>query len=244
MAETNTNTYSNVFLDGPGVKYLWAKIKEYVNNKEVDVDQLKEDLKDDFASADSVTKDSLVSTLQNSFVSHSDLSDAVDGLISESEVEEMVESSVDRVIGSRELVTTESFANWEDAMNKRVSRAETDAASAEKDAAQAIETANEVSGQFDEFQRTISQQIASVYSFQGTQSSIPTLSGAIKTGYVYNISTSFTTTTDFVEGSGFDYPAGTNIVCVTIDNAKKWDVLAGVFEIPTLSSNEIDSLLD
>lgn len=44
-------------------------------------------------------------------------------------------------------------------------------------------------------------------------------------GYMYNISDSFTTTSDFKEGAGIKYPAGTNVYW-TGDG--KWDCLAGV----------------
>lgn len=45
-----------------------------------------------------------------------------------------------------------------------------------------------------------------------------------QSGYMYNISDEFTTTSDFKEGSGYVYPAGTNVY-YTADG--KWDCLAG-----------------
>lgn len=46
-------------------------------------------------------------------------------------------------------------------------------------------------------------------------------------GYVYNITDAFATTDNFVEGAGVSYPAGTNVVAVTVNDTLKWDVLAG-----------------
>lgn len=75
----------------------------------------------------------------------------------------------------------------------------------------------------------IKNAITNVYKAQGTVAfaSLPTLSSSIE-GYVYNVSDAFTTTSDFVEGSGKSYPAGTNVVCInTSGTTYKWDVLAG-----------------
>jgi hypothetical protein len=53
-------------------------------------------------------------------------------------------------------------------------------------------------------------------------------------GYVYNISGSFTTTEDFVEGAGHDYPTGTNVVIINIGTSAspsyKFDVLTGLVD--------------
>lgn len=65
-------------------------------------------------------------------------------------------------------------------------------------------------------------------------SSIPFsgLSSASKTkGYVYNISTAFVTTAEFVEGAGHSYAAGANVMWV----GDKWDVLSGNRDIATIS---------
>lgn len=45
-----------------------------------------------------------------------------------------------------------------------------------------------------------------------------------QSGYMYNISDAFTSTSDFKDGGGIDYPAGSNVY-YTADNM--WDVLAG-----------------
>lgn len=81
-------------------------------------------------------------------------------------------------------------------------------------------------------QTAIGNAIANVYKAQGSVAfaSLPTLSSSIE-GYVYNVSDAFTTTSDFVEGSGKSYPAGTNVVCInTSGTTYKWDVLAGMVD--------------
>lgn len=78
----------------------------------------------------------------------------------------------------------------------------------------------------------IKNAITNVYKAQGTVAfaSLPTLSSSIE-GYVYNVSDAFTTTSDFVEGSGKSYPAGTNVVCInTSGTTYKWDVLPGYID--------------
>lgn len=59
---------------------------------------------------------------------------------------------------------------------------------------------------------------------------IPALSSATL-GFVYDVSNAFTTTSDFLEGAGIDYPAGTNIVVVNVGTKAspvyKYDVLIG-----------------
>ena len=69
----------------------------------------------------------------------------------------------------------------------------------------------------------VMQKLSATYNAKGSSSTIPTLANC-STGDVYNITVAFTTTSDFAEGAGKQYPAGTNIV-KTSDG--KWDVLAG-----------------
>lgn len=82
-------------------------------------------------------------------------------------------------------------------------------------------------------------------------------------GNVYNIKQAFTTTDNFVEGTGKHYPAGTNVVCVLVSEqtaqgqaptiSYKWDVLAGfvdlsgyvkITDIEVLTDAEIDQLFE
>ena len=68
-------------------------------------------------------------------------------------------------------------------------------------------------------------------------------------GKVYNISGSFTSTADFVEGAGEVYPAGTNIYIVDADTtgsspSYKFDILAGSYGVATTSGNGLMSATD
>ena len=80
----------------------------------------------------------------------------------------------------------------------------------------------------------ISQAVSTVYTPKGSLadiSTIDTVSTTGKVGDVYNISSAFVTTASFIEGAGKSYPAGTNIVLVEVEDAKKWDVLAGSVDL-------------
>ena len=68
-------------------------------------------------------------------------------------------------------------------------------------------------------------------------SSLPELSNSVL-GNVYNITNSFTTTADFLEGAGKTYPAGTNVVCVDAGSSNyKWDVLSGLVDLTSYIQN-------
>ena len=100
----------------------------------------------------------------------------------------------------------------------------------------------------------ISQAVSTVYTPKGSLadiSTVDTVAESGKVGDVYNITSEFTTTASFVEGAGKVYPAGTNIVLVTVEEAKKWDVLAGSVdlsayikssEMVAITSVEIDEI--
>ena len=82
----------------------------------------------------------------------------------------------------------------------------------------------------------IDGMISSVYKPAGSVAfaSLPALSDNVL-GNVYNVTDAFTTTTDFVEGAGKSYPAGTNVVVVntgtTASPTYKFDVLAGFVDL-------------
>lgn len=90
-------------------------------------------------------------------------------------------------------------------------------------------------------------KISTIYKAAGSVAfaGLPTL-GAGYEGYVYNVTDAFTTTEDFVEGAGNDYPVGTNVVCINTAGSEeepvyKWDVLAGFVDVSafiTASSTE------
>lgn len=73
----------------------------------------------------------------------------------------------------------------------------------------------------------IKAAVTGVYKVKGsvTLSNLPT--DGVEEGHVYNITEDFTTTTAFVEGSGVEYPAGTNVVYTA---EGKWDCMAGTYD--------------
>lgn len=105
-------------------------------------------------------------------------------------------------------------------------------AAVKKDLADNYDTSTEV----DE---KIAAKISSTYKAAGSVAfaALPALSAAIE-GNVYNISDEFTTNADFVEAAGTKYPAGTNIVCIKVSEAYKWDVLAGFVDLSAYETAE------
>lgn len=106
----------------------------------------------------------------------------------------------------------------------------TEIANVKKDLADNYDTSAEVDNK-------ISTKIASVYKPAGSVefASLPALEAAIE-GNVYNILDAFTTTDDFVEGVGAEYPAGSNIVCIKVEESYKWDVLAGFVDLSSYAT--------
>ena len=63
---------------------------------------------------------------------------------------------------------------------------------------------------------------------------LPVLSANVL-GYIYNITDDFTTTSDFVEGAGHDYPEGSNVGVVNVGTTAvpsyKFDVFSGIIDL-------------
>lgn len=79
----------------------------------------------------------------------------------------------------------------------------------------------------------IDNKLGSTYKPKGSIAfaNLPSLV-ADNEGNVYNITDAFTTTSDFVEGAGKSYPAGTNVVIVnTTGTTYKYDVLSGFVDL-------------
>lgn len=92
----------------------------------------------------------------------------------------------------------------------------------------------------DKIDEKVSIAISSTYKPAGTIAfeSLPALA-ATEEGKVYNVSNAFTTTENFVEGTGKSYPAGTNIVCIDVgENEFKWDVLSGFVDLSAYATTE------
>lgn len=82
-------------------------------------------------------------------------------------------------------------------------------------------------------ENAINTKISSAYKIKGstTFANLPS-ADSTREGFVYNITDSFTTTADFVEGAGKEYPAGTNVVIVNVgSNTYKYDVIAGFIDL-------------
>lgn len=95
-------------------------------------------------------------------------------------------------------------------------------------------------------QDAIKSAISGVYTPKGSIAfaSLP-VPVAGKVGWVYNITDAFTTDSNFVEGEGCDYPAGTNVVCAEISAGDYgWDVLAGIIDLTELTAVEVQTLWD
>lgn len=79
----------------------------------------------------------------------------------------------------------------------------------------------------------IDSKIGSTYKAKGSIAfaNLPALQSTNE-GNVYNITDAFTTTSDFVEGAGKNYPAGTNVVIInTTGTTYKYDVLSGFVDL-------------
>ena len=104
----------------------------------------------------------------------------------------------------------------------------------------------------------VDAKVSSVYKPAGSVATVAALGTltAANEGKVYNFTASFTTTSDFVEGAGSTYPAGTNVVIVNTASSGnavyKYDVLAGFVDlsgylqttdITEITNSEIDTIV-
>ena len=104
-------------------------------------------------------------------------------------------------------------------------------------------------------ENAINEKIGSTYKPKGSIpfANLPALSSSVE-GFVYNITDSFTTNANFVEGAGKTYPAGTNVVVVnTSGSTYKYDVLSGFIDLSgyvedsdlvAITNAEIDAIFD
>lgn len=79
----------------------------------------------------------------------------------------------------------------------------------------------------------IDAKLSSTYKAKGSVAfaNLPSLTAANE-GNVYNVTDDFTTTSDFVEGAGNSYPAGTNVVIINISGSTyKYDILSGFVDL-------------
>lgn len=107
----------------------------------------------------------------------------------------------------------------------------------------------------NQVENAINAKISSAYKAKGSILfvNLPVLSADVE-GYVYNITDNFTTTSDFVEGAGNTYPAGTNVVIInTTGDTYKYDVLSGFVDLSNyvqtsdliaITNSEIDEIFN
>lgn len=73
-----------------------------------------------------------------------------------------------------------------------------------------------------------------------TFANLPTTLTKAMSGYVYNVTTEFTTTANFVEGAGKKYPAGTNVVIVNLGTDStpdmKYDVISSFVDVDAINT--------
>ncbi|MBT1171270.1 hypothetical protein [Bifidobacterium sp. SO4] len=102
------------------------------------------------------------------------------------------------------------------------------------------DTAASVDKKVSDLKTELTNSLAGAYEPKGSTAFADLVAVADATkGDVWNLLDAFTTTADFVEGAGHAYPAGTNIVCVSVTTgegdaavtANKWDALSGVTDL-------------
>lgn len=95
----------------------------------------------------------------------------------------------------------------------------------------------------------IAESIGAIYKPAGSIAfaSLPALSADVL-GNVYNITDAFTTTADFVEGAGNNYPAGTNVAIVDVgtggSHSYKFDVLSGFVDLSAYRTAAAQDVID
>lgn len=86
-----------------------------------------------------------------------------------------------------------------------------------------------------EVDEKISSAISSTYKAGGSVESISDITAdAEHAGYVYDVTTAFTTTEAFVEGAGHEYPAGTNVAVIEVPGEPvtyKLDTMSGFVDL-------------
>lgn len=93
-------------------------------------------------------------------------------------------------------------------------------------------------------QKLLALNGAYVIKGNSTFENLPSTLTSTMNGYVYNITNDFTTTADFVEGAGKDYPAGTNVVIVNLGDATtpnmKFDVNGSFIDVYNIERDIAD----
>ena len=100
--------------------------------------------------------------------------------------------------------------------------------------AKSEKVAQDIEDAKDEMEEYVDNKLSSTYKPAGSVENLEGLPSLTKDelGNVYNVKASFVTNENFVEGSGKDYPAGTNVVIVETDtDVYKYDALSGFVDL-------------
>lgn len=92
----------------------------------------------------------------------------------------------------------------------------------------------------------LKSDVSSAVVPKGSVATVASLPAASEStlGYMYNFSAEFTTTSDFVEGSGKKYPEGTNVVVVEYsEGVYKYDIFAGFVNTSAYDSHIANSTI-
>ena len=240
------------YLDKTGLTNLWAKIKEKFVLKEhktgsdseykvLSDNNLTDDLKEKILNAGDSSFDGQYTSLtgkpsiEGHELASGNQTAASLGLATPSDI-----STATADMATQEWVTEKGYQTSAQ-VQQAITTATTDMATQTWVTSQNYATTSNVN-------TLISQAVSTVYTPKGSLadiSTLGTLSTSGKVGDVYNISSEFTTTADFVEGVGKVYPAGTNIVLVEVEEVKKWDVLAGSVDLSAyVKSSEMVAITD
>lgn len=105
-------------------------------------------------------------------------------------------------------------------------------------------------GEIDSISQKLDDAIVGIFTPGGSLEfeDLPELSENVL-GFVYEVTNDFTTTSDFVEGAGKDYPAGTNVAVVNVGTVEtpvykfdaKTSVIAVDDELSTTSENPVQN---
>lgn len=228
---------SYIYLNKTGLTQLWGKIKGKFVEKEhktgsdseykvLSDNNLTDDLVEKIMSAGDSSFDGQYTSLTgkpqiegHDLVSGNNTAESL-GLATPTDI---TEATTD--MATKSWVTEQGYQNSAQVASA-VSIATTDMATQTWVQGQNYATTNNVNS-------LIATAVAGVYKAKGSVAfaSLPALSSA-NVGDVYNVTDQFSTTNDFVEGSGKTYSAGTNVVCVdTGDGTKKWDTLSGFIDL-------------
>ena len=204
---------SKKYLDDNGLLYFWGKIKSAFVAKEagkgLSTNDYTTNEKNKLADIESGAE---VNVIENISVN------GVSGTISNKVASVSISAgAIDSISVNGTPQTIDQNKNVDITMPTKVSDLTNDSG---------FQTASDVNTAID-------SKISSTYKAKGSVAfaNLPALQ-ASNEGNVYNVSDGFTTTSDFVEGAGNTYPAGTNVVIInTTGTTYKYDVLSGFVDL-------------